>query len=197
MKKTTLWISILTALLLGAAAQAEMITVGGDQTAGTGTLTINQDITFTITTAGSGDWLSIVFDEIVTTDTTMDNVDFSGLEFSINGGVRKGFSIWKDNLDSTSGAVTPNDGIIQANLPSYSLAINDTVTLHAGTGTMTSTEPTFNPWASGDHTMFLATGFGVKMSNDVVPEPATAGLLGISAVVFYALRRIKNFNKPV
>ena len=28
-----------------------------------------------------------------------------------------------------------------------------------------------------------------------VPEPATAGLLGISALVLYGLRRIKNFNR--
>ncbi len=32
---------------------------------------------------------------------------------------------------------------------------------------------------------------------EVVPEPATAGLLGISAIVFYAIRRIKNFNRVV
>jgi len=30
---------------------------------------------------------------------------------------------------------------------------------------------------------------------EVVPEPATAGLLGISALVLYGLRRIKNFNR--
>ncbi len=32
---------------------------------------------------------------------------------------------------------------------------------------------------------------------EVVPEPATAGLLGISAIVFYAIRRIKNFYRLV
>jgi len=30
---------------------------------------------------------------------------------------------------------------------------------------------------------------------EVVPEPATAGLLGISALVLYGIRRIKNFNR--
>ncbi len=49
--------------------------------------------------------------------------------------------------------------------------------------------------------------FGVAPSNgresvgfrpvEVIPEPATAGLLGISAIVFYAIRRIKNFNRLV
>ncbi len=29
----------------------------------------------------------------------------------------------------------------------------------------------------------------------VVPEPATAGMLAISGLVFYAIRRIKNFNR--
>jgi len=63
MKKTSIAISIIVALLLSSSAQAEMITVGGDQTA----LTINQDITFTITTDYSGHTY-FMFDEIVTSD---------------------------------------------------------------------------------------------------------------------------------
>ena len=38
---------------------------------------------------------------------------------------------------------------------------------------------------------------GLQVVADVVPEPATDGLLGISAIVFYAIRRIKNFNRLV
>ncbi len=37
---------------------------------------------------------------------------------------------------------------------------------------------------------------GTRISNVVaVPEPATAGMLAISGLVFYAIRRIKNFNR--
>jgi len=33
------------------------------------------------------------------------------------------------------------------------------------------------------------------LAGSVVPEPATAGMLAISGLVFYAIRRIKNFNR--
>jgi len=186
-------IAILTILMLCVTAQAaNMITVGGDQTAGTGTLTINYDITFNVT-AGSSAFL-FVFDEIATADASGDNAGFSGLEYSINGGDKSSLSSWRDNLGFDLGDMTPNDGHISGVFKTVS--IGDTVTLHAGTGTMTSTKPNFSPWASGNYDMFMADGSGNQIS-DVVPEPATAGLLGISAVVFYALRRIKNFNRPL
>ncbi len=196
MKKTKHWISILAAVMLCATAQAEMITMGGDQTAGTGTLTVNYDIVFTITTTHSGTAL-FLFDEVTVVDGSYDGVTFSGLEFSVNGGSKLGIQNWVDNIDGTGGDLTPNDGYIYGN--GLSLTIGDSVTLHAGTGTMTMSNPSFNPWTSGDYDVFMASGIsGDRISeNGAVPEPATAGLLGISAIVFYALRRIKNFNRPV
>ena len=184
---------LLTALALCVTAQAEMITVGGDQTAGTGTITINYDIVFTITSATSAGLLYFEFDEVVLNDGSVDSVDLLGLEFSVNGGSLTSITKWLDN-DAPFGDVTENDGYLRGS--SVALFIGDKVTLHAGTGTMQSTSPTFNSWSSGDYDMFLADALGNQIS-DVVPEPATAGLLGISAIVFYALRRIKNFNRSV
>ena len=169
-----------------------MITVGGDQTAGTGTLTINYDVVFNVT-AGASAFL-FVFDEIVTADASGDNGAFSGLEYSINGGTKFSISTWRDNIGFDLSDMTPNDGYILGVFNTVS--IGDTVTLHARTGTMLETSATFNSWSSGDYNMFMTDGAGNQISG-AVPEPATAGLLGISTVVFYALRRIKNFNRPV
>ena len=195
MKKIKYWIGLILVLTLCATTQAEMIAVGGDQTAETGTLTINQDIIFTVNAVPSDVSLIFVFDEIVTADDAYTKVSFSGLEFSVNGGARRSLESWVDNLTITMGDMTPNDGYIYLD-ELVTLAVDDKVTLHAGTGTMTEAKADFNPWASGDYNMYLLDGDGNQIS-DVVPEPATAGLLGISAMVFYAIRRIKNFNRPV
>jgi len=186
MKKTTVAISILAALLLGATAQADMITVGGDQTAGTGTLTINQDITFEVTVAGSA--MLFIFDEIVTDDGAGDIVDFSGLQWSIDGGARMDLTRWYDNFSGIFGDVTENDGFIIGERTAVS--IGNTITLHAGTGTMTTTKPNFNPWSSGDYDIFVTDSGGNPLTTlGAVPEPATAGLLGISAIVLFGIRR--------
>ena len=63
---------------------------------------------------------------------------------------------------------------------------------YAGTYTPTSGGVTIQD-ESGNEIDFTATSVTIG----VVPEPATAGLLGISAIVFYILRRVKNFNHLV
>jgi len=196
MKKTNLWISTLATLLIGATAQAEMITVGGDPAAGTATLTINEDITFTITEATGPTYLFFIFDEIVTSDDSLTTGGFSGLEFSVNGGDKASIEDWRDNQVDTFGDVTANDGWIYGPTV-YTVVADDTVTLHAGTGSMLQPVPSFNPWSSGDYDLFIVDiHTGNKISGiGAVPEPATAGLLGISALVLYGLRRVKNFNR--
>lgn len=201
MKKTTIAISILAALLLGATAQADLITVSGEATlpSTNATLTINQDVTFTSTADFTG-MLWFVFDEALPVNATEYGfIAISGLEYSINGGTPVPLTIWLDHLGSEAGDITENDGgLYNSDVLSESLFIGDTVTLHAGTGTQAQgPNGGFEPWESGDYDVFIA-GDGFRISNNgVVPEPATAGLLGISAVVFYVLRRIKNFNRPV
>ncbi len=191
MKKTSIAISIIAALLLGATAQADMITVGGDQAPESqptepGTLTINQDITFEVTVAG--DAIVFVFDEIVTDDGIPVTVSFSGLEWSVDGGQRMALTVWRDNYSPTIGDITENDGLISGG--TIAVSIGSTITLHAGTGTMTSWNPDFNPWSSGDYSTFVTDGLGNQLTTlGAVPEPATAGLLGISAIVLFGIRR--------
>ncbi len=192
MKKTTVAISILAALLLGATAQAEMITLDGDQTAGNGALTINQDITFKITADFSGG-LFFVFDEIVTSDGGSSVIDFSGLEFSFDEGPRFSILQWVDNAAETASNyddITSNDGLIVGN-HLVELFTGDFLTLHAGTGYMTHADPNFNPWASGDYNVFLAgTDDGQRISeNGVVPEPATASMMALVGALGFFIRR--------
>ena len=193
MKKATRWISILAALLLGASSQADMITVGGDQTAGTGTLTVNQDLTFTLTAAFNGP-VMFVFDEVVISDGGQTYAYISGLEYSING-TRHSIGRWMDNFAANIGTVTDNDGWLLTDSQTFS--IGDTIVLHAGTATTyAGGGSAFNPWSSGDYDVYMMSNSGGLMS-DAVPEPATAGLLGIAALALYGIRRIKNFNRPV
>jgi len=189
MKKTSIGVSVIAALLLGASVQADMITVGGDQTAGTGTLTINQDITFEITIAAGQ--VAFVFDEIVAScDESLSQVFFAGLEYSINEDPRRGLGVWADNGCATQGDGTPNDGYLVEVGPASAVEVGDIVTLHAGTGIMTSSDVTFNPWSSGDYSLFLANPDANRISeNGVVPEPATAGMLAISGLLIVAYRR--------
>lgn len=195
-KKTKYWIGLFLALISYATTRAEMVTLGGNQTNGTGTITINQDIIFTVNMASTDvTSLVFVFDEIVKADAAYTKVSFSGLEFSINGEAGKSLESWVDNMAIAVGAMTPNDGYMFLD-KKFTLAVGDTVTLCAGTGTMSEANARFNPWASGDYNMFLMNGDGNQIS-DVVPEPATAGLVGISALVLYVYRRSKNLNRPV
>ena len=176
-------------MLAGTAARAEMITVGGDQTAGTGTLTINQDITFTINTAYSG-VLFFMFDEIVPDDGSQTHVNFSGLTYSINGSGSYALNQWVDNINSPGGDTTPNDGYIYNSLTANSVSPGDTVTLHAGTGTMDGTaSPNFNPWSSGNYSMFIVNDSPNRISN-VVPEPSVFALSGLVGIGVLTIRRI-------
>ena len=72
------------------------------------------------------------------------------------------------------------------------VSIGSTITLHAGTGTMSTTKSSFNPWSSGDYDIFVTDSGGNQLTTlGVVPEPATAGLLGISGLILFGIRRLK------
>lgn len=167
------------------AAQAVLITVGGDQTDGTGTLTFNEDAVFTATSTTVGTLL-FVFDEVVTSDGSLDNVNFSGLEFSINGGPRYAIANWTDNYTGNYRALTPNDAYIYYQ-PNVGITNGDIVTIHAGTGTMNESAPNFNSWSSGDYQMFLSVA-GHQMSS-VIPEPSTFMMLGVAGGLLFIIRR--------
>ena len=176
----------LATLLTGLAVQAEMITVGGDpnSTGDPAWITINQDINFTVT--ADGEFQLFVFDEIVTSDGDGNGINFLGLEFSINGGSKIALDFWIDNMASTAGDITPNDGFILGD--TTNLVEGTIVTLHAGTGTATSTAPNFNLWASGDVNIFLADVDAVAMSN-VIPKPAAITLIALTGLGVIFTRR--------
>jgi hypothetical protein len=180
-------------LLALAASQAQAALVVVAPTSSTnGSLTITNDITFTISTAGNAALFAL--DEWVTSDGTQNGSPFAALAISLNGAApftRDGELF--DNLNSTAGAVTPNDGYLFFG-PTFGVAIGDTVTLKAGTYTLGAT-PGFNPQANQTFTgnMFIADNSGTQLSNIVaasaVPEPTTIGLLAVGGITGLAVAR--------
>jgi len=177
-------------LLLCTCVQSEMITLSGNQVLGSGKLTVNYDLTFTITMNDSSS-VFFVFDEVVSSDGTDTTTSFEGLEYSINGGQRFSLTHWRDCFRySPTGDLTENDGYIYSST-SQTLAINDVVTLHAGTGSMTWFEGGFNPWESGDYKVFIMGSGANKISTDAVPEPASVMMLALGSLVVTGYRRVR------
>ncbi len=49
---------------------------------------------------------------------------------------------------------------------------------------------------SYDFTPLLDGGLSGQIGRDVIPEPATFGLMSIAGILFYAIRRVRRFNMP-
>ncbi len=47
-----------------------------------------------------------------------------------------------------------------------------------------------------DFTLLLDGGLTGQIGRDVIPEPATFGLMSITGILFYAIRRVRRFNMP-
>ena len=199
--KKTLWITLLVATMGASSAMASII-ISGNVTDPFGIFTfqITEDISLDIETAG--DAYMFVFDEWVTSDSlpvnVHDNPNTASLIMQVNGGSENSYAVNSlfDNYNRALGDVTANDGFLY--LDNF-IAVSEggTVTIKAATYTFNGSAG-FNDDAVGTFSgnVFLAGSSGLRVSSiEAVPEPATAGLLGISALVLYGLRRIKNFNR--
>lgn len=168
----------------------------------TGTFTITQDITFTITTGvnlGQSDPLHFVFDNWVSTfDGASTIVSYSPkISISINGGAPQTFATGSfiDNYgNNPSSILTPTDGYFTVGAGPV-LSVNDTLTLKAGTYTLgAAPTDTFNPQCTQTFTgdMFIYDAASNKITaNTAVPEPgATTFLsLGLTAILGTLRRR--------
>lgn len=168
-------------------AQAALITTGGDPASGTGSVSFGEDVVFNITVPQLGLGMSFLIKDAHTgTDGSLDFVNFSGLQYSINGGAKQDLTRWADGLTSVSRDITPLDSYFSN---SDTVSVGDVVTLYAGTGTMTQSSPNFNLLSSGDYNMFIFDGTGGRIS-DVVPEPSVIALVGIFGGGLFGVRRI-------
>ena len=159
---------VLSQSLLVGISYGDLVRITGDVRNGTGTLIFDNDIDFTITSAGSFQF--VVFDEWTTSDGDLDVVDLLGgsiFAFSINGVDSTDSALLFDNLANTVSDITPDDGYVLTNF-SHTVDVGDTVTVKAGIYSL-GANPNFNP-ALADFSFngqaFLADSNGNRISTD-------------------------------
>lgn len=194
MKKHIITVALFCFITGIQSASAVLVTTSGSGAGGDATITFENDVTFAITSGGSGQ-LAFLIDEAVTYDGTPDwDWGASGsLQFQINEGPLISMDRWRDNGDVSATGASVNDSYF-GEFGSFSWPTSgDTVTLKAGSLTIGSANANFNLLPSGNYDMFIIDG-GYRKSSDlgieVIPEPATLGLVGLFAGGIFALRRI-------
>lgn len=174
------------ALILAGSVQAVLITTSGSGAGADVSLTIAQDVQFDITASSKG-WLIFVIENCVPSyDGNSDDIETTGLTFTVNGGTPYTIQSWSDNFTGI-GVISSNDSafMIAADI---SLSPGDQITLQAGTLSMTSaSSPGFSVFESGNYSMFITNTTFQQIGSQAVPEPATAmslliggGILGLS-----------------
>lgn len=169
-------------------ARAAVIVIAPTSTA-TGSIQFTEDITFTITSAGFAE--TVVFDNWVASDGSQtSSLLVPDVFFSLNGGTP--FQVVTglyDNLATTYGAMTPNDGYLFHN--SIAVSVGDTFTIKQGSYTLDKAEG-FNPGVTQTFTgdMFITNQAGATISTTTaVPEPAALSLLAGALTVLALIRR--------
>jgi len=158
----------------------DLVRIAGDVRNGTGTLTFDNDINFTITSTDNFQF--VVFDEWTTSDGDLDVVDLLGgsvFAFSINGVDNSDSARLFDNLANTVNDITPNDGYVLTNF-SHTVNAGDTLSVKASTYSLDA-NPNFNPALANfsfNGQMFLANSNGNRISN-VVPEPTSLATIAV------------------
>ena len=176
---------------------AVSITSGGSGAAGTGFITFDQDVTFTITQVLFTGGIVFVIDEaVVPSDGTQDLLAATGLHYDANGGTPIDVNLWRDNWATTQNSLTPSDSFF-GDATSINASIGDTVTLHAGTLTLNAASATFTVFPSGSYNMFVVDLGGTQISalGVTVPEPSAYALvMAMACGVFYWGR--KKLGRP-
>jgi hypothetical protein len=175
------------------------VVVVGPTASNAGSLTITQDITFTITTGVTGGDVNFFFvlDEWVISDGGRDLATIPPLLISLNGGAPRTYgSIGSfggeivDNFTGDLGFLTPDDGYFYY-FGSPNLKTGDTVTLEAATYPIAPVSG-FNPQATQTFTgnLFMATSNG-PFSNTVAaaPEPVSGAFLAMGGLPLFVRRR--------
>jgi len=167
-------------------ARATVLVVAPTSTA-TGSIQFTEDITFTITSAGFAE--TVVFADWVASDGSQtSSLLVPDVFYSLNGGTP--FQIVTglyDNLTTTYGDMTPNDGYLFHT--SIAVSVGDTFTIKQGSYTLDKAS-NFNPGVTQTFTgnMFITNQAGTTIST-VVPEPATLFLLAGTSAFLALFRR--------
>lgn len=176
------------------------VIVAGNPTDGSGTFTITEDISFTITVVDAVPY-AIVFDEWVTNEDgnrTQLSLSPGSINFSIVGIYDDAFAVptLSDNFSIAYGAVTANDGLIVASSSAGVRSPGDVIIVRAGTWSIPAS-PNFNLETVGtfEGDVFLAGDAGseflIRLSSNgtPVPEPSGLTLSLLGSLVLIARRR--------
>ncbi len=154
-----------------------------------GSLQITHDITVAVTTAGEANML--VLDNWVTWAGSYANASVTPLLNILHNGaaVPVAYSLMVDNA-GTGGTLDSGDGYLgfatnDNTLAGYQVVPGDTLTIQAGTYTLTTGMLAFNVPAGGvyEGNVYLANWNAVPLSQAIaVPETGTIGLLALGAV---------------
>lgn len=169
------------------------VILSGDVTSTGGTLQITSDISFNITSTTT-DFRALAFDEWVLSDVSTQGLTMNNLNYQINGGAIQSTSnsTLQDNFTGIDGPLTANDGYVL--FDALSVTAGQTVTIKAGSYTVTSGHGDFNPTAVGTFTgnAFLTTAttpISLISNTVVVPEPEDfAALAGLGCVGWFLFR---------
>lgn len=187
--KNLVFIFIFSLVILN--AEAVLITTGGNPSTGSGFITFEHDVIFTITSTGpipAG--RLFVIDEAISPLAQIHTTITAGLTYSVNGSGNYSIGTWYDNWPGGVNDISAGDSGLSAT-ETGPLSFNDTVTLNAGTGFMTTVpNPVFQMLPSGNYDMFIADGNGTRISNiQSVPEPSVIALVGIFGGGLWLVRR--------
>lgn len=192
--------STLAALTLGAmstfSSQAA-VNITGDPALGTGVLEITEDIIFNVTVSGS--FLSVVFDEYVTSDGNFTAVLLSPsvIGYSLNGiSGTTSAATFVDNNEQISGDISANDALFYASdgfdqATAIQLAANDEFIIKAGTWSIAA-DADLNPAIVKNFNgqVFITNSLGERISDvTYVPEPSSAILASLGGLALLARRK--------